>query len=81
MHVVNVSGLKNNPSEALRSARENVVVAMNRDQPDAKLIGLPSGKLRSYHARHVLRFADLHHRFAAIFHHAICQAMTRFSTR
>ena len=47
MHVVNVSGLKNNPSEALRSARDDVVVVMNRDQPDAVMIGLQSGKLLS----------------------------------
>jgi predicted HTH domain antitoxin len=47
MQVVNVSGLKNNPSEALRSAREGLVVVMNRDQPDAVMIGLQSGKLLS----------------------------------
>ena len=46
MQTVNVSGLKNNPSEALRSARDGVVVVvMNRDQPDAVMIGLQSGKL------------------------------------
>jgi predicted HTH domain antitoxin len=47
MHAVNVSGLKNNPSEALRFARDDVVVVMNRDQPDAVMIGLQSGKLLS----------------------------------
>ena len=47
MHTVNVSGLKNNPSEALRNARDDVVVVMNRDQPDAVMIGLQSGKLLS----------------------------------
>lgn len=47
MQVVNVSGLKNNPSEALRSARDGLVVVMNRDQPDAVMIGLQSGKLLS----------------------------------
>ncbi len=47
MQVVNVSGLKNNPSEALRSARDHVVVVMNRDQPEAAMIGLQSGKLLS----------------------------------
>ncbi len=47
MHVVNVSGLKNNPSEALRNARDDVVVVMNRDEPDALMIGLQSGKLLS----------------------------------
>lgn len=45
MHLVNVSALKNNPSEALRNARDGVVVVMNRDQPDAVMIGLQSGKL------------------------------------
>lgn len=45
MQIVNVSGLKNNPSEALRSARDDVVVVMNRDQPDAVMIGLQSAKL------------------------------------
>ena len=40
MHVVNVSGLKNNPSEALRSAKDGLVVVMNRDQPDAVTVGL-----------------------------------------
>jgi predicted HTH domain antitoxin len=47
MHAVNVSGLKNNPSEALRNARDDLVVVMNRDQPDAVMIGLQSGKLLS----------------------------------
>ena len=47
MQIVNVSGLKNNPSEALRSARDDVVVVMNRDQPDAVMIGLQSGRLLS----------------------------------
>jgi len=47
VQVVNVSGLKKNPSEALRSARDDVVVVMNRDQPDAVMIGLQSGKLLS----------------------------------
>jgi len=47
MHVVSVSGLKNNPSEALRNARNDVVVVMNRDQPDAVMIGLQSGTLLS----------------------------------
>ena len=47
MHVVNVSGLKNNPSEALRSAKDGLVVVMNRDQPDAVIVGLQSGKLLS----------------------------------
>lgn len=40
MEVVNVSGLKNNPSDALRKARKDMVVVMNRDRPDAVLVGL-----------------------------------------
>jgi predicted HTH domain antitoxin len=40
MDVVNVSSLKNNPSEALRKARKNMVVVMNRDTPDAVLMHL-----------------------------------------
>jgi len=40
MQAVNVSGLKNNPSEALRRAHEDVVVVMNRDKPDALMIGI-----------------------------------------
>jgi predicted HTH domain antitoxin len=42
---VNVSSLKNNPSEALRYAREDMVLVMNRDQPDALMIGLNQMKL------------------------------------
>jgi len=40
MEVVNVSGLKNNPSDALRRARKDLVVVMNRDEPDALLVHL-----------------------------------------
>ncbi len=40
METVNVSGLKNNPSEALRLARQDVVLVMNRDKPDALIIGV-----------------------------------------
>lgn len=40
MDVVNVSSLKNNPSEALRKARNDMVVVMNRDEPDALLVHL-----------------------------------------
>lgn len=40
MKTVNVSSLKNNPSEALRYAREDIVLVMNRDQPDALMVGL-----------------------------------------
>ena len=42
MEAVNVSGVKNNPSEALRLARRDVVVVMNRDQPDAWMVGVES---------------------------------------
>lgn len=37
---VNVRQLKNNPSEALRMARKQPVVVMNRDQPEAVLFHL-----------------------------------------
>ena len=40
MESVNVSGLKNNPTEALRKARRDVVVVMNRDRPDALMVGI-----------------------------------------
>ena len=40
MQTVNVSGLKNNPSEALRKAREDLVLVLNRDQPDALMVGV-----------------------------------------
>ena len=40
METVNVSGLKNNPTEALRKARQDVVVVLNRDRPDALMVGL-----------------------------------------
>ncbi|MBJ6610727.1 MAG: UPF0175 family protein [Candidatus Thiothrix moscowensis] len=40
MKAVNVSSLKNNPSEALRFAREDMVLVMNRDKPDALMVGI-----------------------------------------
>ena len=43
MHAVSVSGLKHNPAEALRQARSAPVVVLNRDHPDAVLIGLEEG--------------------------------------
>jgi len=43
MHAVSVSALKNNPAEALRNAKTAPVVVLNRDNPDAVLIGLESG--------------------------------------
>ncbi|MCP4702134.1 MAG: type II toxin-antitoxin system Phd/YefM family antitoxin [Gammaproteobacteria bacterium] len=40
MKTVNVSSLKNNPGKALRYAREDMVLVMNRNQPDALMVGL-----------------------------------------
>ena len=40
MKVVNVRQLKNNPSDALRMARQHPVVVMNRDQPEAVIVHL-----------------------------------------
>jgi predicted HTH domain antitoxin len=40
METVNVSALKNNPSEALRKAHHEVVVVLNRDRPDALMVGV-----------------------------------------
>ena len=37
---MNVSGLKNNPSEALRQAREDVVLVMNRNEPESIMVGI-----------------------------------------
>jgi len=45
MKTVNVSGLKNNPSEALRMAHEELVLVMNRNEPDAIMVGLKSAKI------------------------------------
>ena len=45
MEMVSVSGLKNNPSAALRLAQKDVVVVMNRDQPDALMLGVAAGGL------------------------------------
>jgi len=45
MKSVNVRDLKNNPSEALRQAREGLVVVMNRDKADALLVHLDDEKL------------------------------------
>lgn len=42
MEMVNLSGLKSNPSEALRKAHRDVVVVMNRDRPDALIVGIES---------------------------------------
>lgn len=40
METVNVSSLKNNPSDALRKARREVMVVMNRNRPDALMVGI-----------------------------------------
>jgi predicted HTH domain antitoxin len=45
MKTVNVRELKNNPSEALRMAKKDVVVVMNRDKPDALLLHLDESKM------------------------------------
>lgn len=45
MKTVNVRELKNNPSEALRMAKKDVVVVMNRDKPDALLLHLDEKKM------------------------------------
>ncbi len=45
MRAVNVRQLKNNPSDALRMARRDPVVVMNRDQPEALLVHLDDEKL------------------------------------
>ena len=42
METVNVSGLKNNPSEALRLAHRDVVIVMNRNTPDVVMVGIDS---------------------------------------
>lgn len=45
METVSVSGLKNNPSQALRMAHKGVVLVMNRDKPDALMVGIESCKV------------------------------------
>jgi predicted HTH domain antitoxin len=40
MHAVSVSRLKHNPAEALRHSKQGLVVVLNRDHPDAVLMGL-----------------------------------------
>ena len=39
MQTINVRQLKSNPSTALRDAHSELVVVMNRDKPDAVMIG------------------------------------------
>ena len=38
MQTINVRQLKSNPSTALRDARTEMVVVLNRDKPDAVMI-------------------------------------------
>lgn len=45
MKTVNISGLKNNPGEALRLADDDMVLVMNHNEPDAVMIGLKSNKI------------------------------------
>lgn len=40
MKSVNVSSLKNNPSEALRASHDDLVLVMNRNKPDALMVGV-----------------------------------------
>lgn len=40
MRAVNIRQLKSNPSVALREAKNDLVVVMNRDTPDAVLVGI-----------------------------------------
>ena len=58
MEIINVSGLKNNPTEALRKSHKDLVVVMNRDRPDAMMVGLePSDMLDVAGARQALATA------------------------
>ena len=45
MHAMNVRELKNNPSKALRMAKQGMVIEMNRDKPDAMPLHLSENKL------------------------------------
>jgi antitoxin (DNA-binding transcriptional repressor) of toxin-antitoxin stability system len=45
MKAVNIRELKNNPSEALREARKNPVVVLNRDQPEGLIVHLDDDSL------------------------------------
>ena len=46
MHAVQIRELKNNPSQALRQAVQEVVVVMNRDRPSALLLNFDEKWLR-----------------------------------
>lgn len=45
MKTVNVSGLKNNPSEALRDSHKGLVLVMNRNEPDALIVGVNTNNI------------------------------------
>ena len=45
---MNVGGLKNNPSDALRRARKGVVVVMNRGTPDALIVGIEAADVLDF---------------------------------
>jgi len=45
MKTVNVSSLKNNPGEALRMAHDDLVLVMNRKEPDTLMVGLKSSDI------------------------------------
>lgn len=47
MHAVQVRELKNNPSQALRRATQEMVVVMNRDHPSALLVNFDASVLGS----------------------------------
>lgn len=40
MQVFNIRQLKNNPSTALRQAKQGLVMITNRDQPDSLVVGM-----------------------------------------
>ncbi len=46
MHAVQVRELKNNPSQALRIAEQEMVVVMNRDHPSALLLHFDEAMLK-----------------------------------
>jgi predicted HTH domain antitoxin len=45
MEIVNVSGLKNTPADVLRKAHEDLVLVMNRDRPEALMVGIQKSSL------------------------------------
>ena len=59
MKTVNVSSLKNNPGAALRMAHDDMVLVMNRNEPDALMIGLKSAKIIGMPCVHKALATDL----------------------